>query len=146
MVESFGCLIIFYIGLKCHFNYFVLYIYIYIYIYIHTVSYAYIYDIYIYIYSVFFIICQLLISLHNIAVLIIICRFETTLLLKYANPCRNRIMEVSELCICIYIYIYIYYAPYEHIFIIFCDCDYATYEHIYIYIYTHCSLTSISSS
>ena len=34
MVESFGCLIIFYIGLKCHFNYFVLYIYIYIYIYI----------------------------------------------------------------------------------------------------------------
>ena len=29
MVESFGCLIIFYIGLKCHFNYFVLYIYIY---------------------------------------------------------------------------------------------------------------------
>ena len=32
MVESFGCLIIFYIGLKCHFNYFVLYIYIYIYI------------------------------------------------------------------------------------------------------------------
>ena len=31
MVESFGCLIIFYIGLKCHFNYFVLYIYIYIY-------------------------------------------------------------------------------------------------------------------
>ena len=33
MVESFGCLIIFYIGLKCHFNYFVLYIYIYIYIY-----------------------------------------------------------------------------------------------------------------
>ena len=31
MVESFGCLIIFYIGLKCHFNYFVLYnIYIYI--------------------------------------------------------------------------------------------------------------------
>ena len=32
VVESFGCLIIFYIGLKCHFNYFVLYIYIYIYI------------------------------------------------------------------------------------------------------------------
>ena len=32
MVESFGRLIIFYIGLKCHFNYFVLYIYIYIYI------------------------------------------------------------------------------------------------------------------
>ena len=32
MVESFGCLIIFYIGLKCHFNYFVLYICIYIYI------------------------------------------------------------------------------------------------------------------
>ena len=31
MVESFGRLIIFYIGLKCHFNYFVLYIYIYIY-------------------------------------------------------------------------------------------------------------------
>ena len=43
MVESFGCLIIFYIGLKCHFNYFVLYIYIYIYIYIVYV--------YIYIYS-----------------------------------------------------------------------------------------------
>ena len=32
VVESFGCLIIFYIGLKCHFNYFVLYIYICIYI------------------------------------------------------------------------------------------------------------------
>ena len=31
----------------------------------------------------FFIICPLLISLHNIAVLIIICRFESTLLLKY---------------------------------------------------------------
>ena len=37
----------------------------------------------------FFIICPVLISLYNIAVLIIICRFESTLLLKYANPCRN---------------------------------------------------------
>ena len=37
----------------------------------------------------FFIICPLLISLYEIAVLIIICRFESTLLLKYANPCRN---------------------------------------------------------
>ena len=27
--------------------------------------------------------------IYNIAVLIIICRFESTLLLKYANPCRN---------------------------------------------------------
>ena len=43
MVESFGRLIIFYIGLKCHFNYFVLYI---IYIYI---IYIYIYIILIYI-------------------------------------------------------------------------------------------------
>ena len=32
VVESFGRLIIFYIGLKCHFNYFVQHIYIYIYI------------------------------------------------------------------------------------------------------------------
>ena len=31
----------------------------------------------------------MLISLYNIAVLIIICRFESTLLLKYANPCPN---------------------------------------------------------
>ena len=31
----------------------------------------------------------LLISLYNIAVLIIICRFESTLLLIYANHCRN---------------------------------------------------------
>ena len=45
--------------------------------------------VYIYIYVVFFIICPLLISLYNIAVLIIICRFESTLLLQYANPCRN---------------------------------------------------------
>ena len=37
----------------------------------------------------FFIICPVLISLYNIAVLIIICRFKSTLLLKYANPCRN---------------------------------------------------------
>ena len=37
----------------------------------------------------FFIICPVLISLYNIAVLLIICRFESTLLLKYANPCRN---------------------------------------------------------
>ena len=43
MVESFGRLIIFYIGLKCHFNYFVLYIYIYIYIYIHKYIYMHIY-------------------------------------------------------------------------------------------------------
>ena len=34
-------------------------------------------------------ICPLLISLYNIEALIIICRFESTLLLKYANPCRN---------------------------------------------------------
>ena len=41
-------------------------------------------------YLVFFcIICPVLISLYNIAVLIIICSFESTLLLKYANPCRN---------------------------------------------------------
>ena len=33
----------------------------------------------------FFIICPLLISLYNIAVLTIICRFQSTLLLKYAN-------------------------------------------------------------
>ena len=54
---------------------YICFIYIYIYIYIT--------------YLVFFIICPLLISLCNIAVLIIICRFESTLLLKYANPCRN---------------------------------------------------------
>ena len=54
--------------------------YIYIYILIH---------INIYINIVFFIICPLLTSLYNIAVLIIICRFESTLLLNYANPCRN---------------------------------------------------------
>ena len=29
------------------------------------------------------------IYIHNIAVLLIICRFESTLLLKYANPCRQ---------------------------------------------------------
>ena len=49
---------------------------------------------------VFFIICPLLISLYNIAVLIIICRFELTLLLKYVNPCRNwtfqRIAEAAQ--------------------------------------------------
>ena len=39
--------------------------------------------------SVFVIICPLLISLYNIAVLIIVCRSMSTLLLKYANPCRN---------------------------------------------------------
>ena len=33
----------------------------------------------------FFIICPLLISLYNIAVLIITCRFESTLLLKYVS-------------------------------------------------------------
>ena len=27
--------------------------------------------------------------IYDIAVLIVICRFESTLLLKYANPCRN---------------------------------------------------------
>ena len=37
----------------------------------------------------FFIICPLLISLYNVAVFVIICRLESTLLLKYANPCRN---------------------------------------------------------
>ena len=42
-----------------------------------------------YVYIVFFMICPLLISLYNIEALIIICRFESTLLLKYANPCRN---------------------------------------------------------
>ena len=36
------------------------------------------------------------IYIYYIAVLIIICRFESTLLLKYTNPCRK-----------IYIYIYI---------------------------------------
>ena len=36
VVESFGCLIIFYIGLKCNFNYFVLHIYTYTYICIYT--------------------------------------------------------------------------------------------------------------
>ena len=30
------------------------------------------------------------IYIHNIAVHIIICRFQSTLLLKYANHCRNR--------------------------------------------------------
>ena len=29
------------------------------------------------------------IYIYKIAFLIIICRFESTLLLKYANPCRN---------------------------------------------------------
>ena len=53
-------------------------------IYINTRIYIYI-CVYIYIYIVFFIICPLLISLYNIAVLIIICRFESTLLLKYAT-------------------------------------------------------------
>ena len=43
---------------------------------------------YIYIHSVF-IIFPLLISLYNIAFLLIICRFESTLLLEYANTCRN---------------------------------------------------------
>ena len=33
------------------------------------------------------------IYIHNIAVLVIICRFESTLLLKYANPCRNRTLQ-----------------------------------------------------
>ena len=61
-----------------------IYMYIYIYKYICVCIY-----IYVYIYSVFFMTCPLLISLYNIAVLIIICRFELTLLLKYANPCRN---------------------------------------------------------
>ena len=51
MVESFGCLIIFYIGLKCHFNYFVLYIYIYSYVTLSRIM-LHIY-IYIYIYTVF---------------------------------------------------------------------------------------------
>ena len=36
-----------------------------------------------------FIIYPLLITLYNIAVLIIICRFESKLELRYANPCRN---------------------------------------------------------
>ena len=44
---------------------------------------------YLYIYIVLFIICPLFTSLYNITVLIIICRFESTLLLKYAIPCRN---------------------------------------------------------
>ena len=40
-------------------------------------------------YYVFFLMsCPLLISLYNIVVLKIICRFESTLLLEYANPCR----------------------------------------------------------
>ena len=44
----------------------------------------------IYIYSVFFFLnyCPLLIPLYNTAVLINICRCESTLL-KYANRCRN---------------------------------------------------------
>ena len=45
--------------------------------------------IYSYIYSVFFILCPLLITLYKIAVPIIIRRFDITLLLNYANPCRN---------------------------------------------------------
>ena len=43
--------------------------------------------------SVFYIICPLLISLYNITVLRNTCRFELTLLLKYANPCRNWIFQ-----------------------------------------------------
>ena len=43
--------------------------------------------------SVFFMICPLLTSLYNIAVLIIICGFVSTLLLKYAYPCRNWTFE-----------------------------------------------------
>ena len=38
---------------------------------------------------VFFRIWPLFISLYNIAVLIIICRFESRLLSKYANSCQN---------------------------------------------------------
>ena len=57
MVESFDCLIIFYIGLKCHFNYFVLYIYMYIYIYIYIYIYVYLY-VYIYIYEFATIACM----------------------------------------------------------------------------------------
>ena len=40
-------------------------------------------------YLVFFIICPLLITLYNIALLIIIYRFESKLELRYATPCRN---------------------------------------------------------
>ena len=57
--------------------------------------------IHIYIHIVFLIICPLLISLYNIAVLIIICRFESTLLLKYANPCRNSECQIFHLFRCV---------------------------------------------
>ena len=63
-----------------------------IHIYICTYIYIYMY-IYIYTYVVFFVICPLLLSLYNIAIPIIICRFEYRLLLKYANPCRNWIFQ-----------------------------------------------------
>ena len=34
--------------------------------------------------------------IYNIAVIIIICRFESTLLIKYANPCRNWTSNASQ--------------------------------------------------
>ena len=40
-------------------------------------------------YLMFFILCPLLTILYNIALLIIIYRFESKLELRYANPCRN---------------------------------------------------------
>ena len=76
-VEKSDCLRYIYV---CIYMYIYIYINIYIYIHIYILStwlYTYICILYIYIY------------IYNIAVHIIICRFESTLLLKYANHCRN---------------------------------------------------------